>query len=119
MRQTTTAEVRHDEGKATSFIRHEAGTLRFRCLRHPSRLGLLPWTLKTKQWRSRVRQSEEYFLLSVNYLTPLNRFLNDIAGKSADRGVHLANAGLRRRGDPFCRTQRRFRNPRSSLGEEL
>ena len=37
MRQTTTAEVRHDEGKATSFRRREAGTHRFRCLR---RLGL-------------------------------------------------------------------------------
>jgi hypothetical protein len=40
MRQTTTAEVGHGEGKATSFMRHAAGTHRFRCLRHPSRLGL-------------------------------------------------------------------------------
>jgi hypothetical protein len=37
------AEVRHDEAKATSFMRDEAGTRRFRCLRHRSRLGLLPW----------------------------------------------------------------------------
>jgi Transposase DDE domain group 1 len=34
---------------------------------------------KTKQWRSRVPQSEENFLPSVNYLTPLSRFLNDVA----------------------------------------
>ena len=40
MRQTTTAEVRHNEGKAPSFMRYEAGTYRFRCPRHPSRLGL-------------------------------------------------------------------------------
>jgi hypothetical protein len=33
MRQTTTAGVRHDEGKATSFMRHEAGTYRFSCPR--------------------------------------------------------------------------------------
>ena len=36
----TTAGVRHHEGKATSFMHHEAGTYRFRCPRHPSRLGL-------------------------------------------------------------------------------
>jgi hypothetical protein len=35
--------------------------------------------LKTKQWRSPVPQSEENFFLSVNYLTLLNRFLNDAA----------------------------------------
>jgi hypothetical protein len=40
MRQTTTAEVGHGDGKAPSFMRHAAGTHRFRCLRHPSRLGL-------------------------------------------------------------------------------
>jgi hypothetical protein len=34
---------------------------------------------KTKQWRSPVPQSEGNFLLSVNYLTLLNRFLNDAA----------------------------------------
>jgi hypothetical protein len=39
MRQTTTAEVRHNEGKATSFMRHEAGTHLFRCPQHASRLG--------------------------------------------------------------------------------
>ena len=36
------------------------------------------------------------FFLSVNYLTPLNRFLNDAAMLLegwTDRGVDLANAG--------------------------
>ena len=34
---------------------------------------------KTRQWRSPVPQSEENVFLSVNYLTLLNRFLNDAA----------------------------------------
>jgi len=29
MRQTTTAGVRHDEGKASTFVRNEAATHRF------------------------------------------------------------------------------------------
>jgi len=33
--------ARHHEGKATSFMRDEAGTRRFRCPRNRSRLGLL------------------------------------------------------------------------------
>jgi hypothetical protein len=37
----TTAGVRHSEGKQQVFMRHEAGTYRFRCPRHPSRLNLL------------------------------------------------------------------------------
>jgi len=40
LRQTTTAGVRHDEGKAPRFMRHEAGTHRVHCPRHPSRLAL-------------------------------------------------------------------------------
>ena len=43
------AGMRHDEGKATSFMRHEAGTLRFRCLRHPSRLGHFAMDAQTRQ----------------------------------------------------------------------
>ena len=73
------AGARHDEGKAT-VMRDEAGTHRFRCPRHPSRLGLFAnGRPKTRQWRSPVPQSEKNFFLSVNYLTFLDRFLNDAA----------------------------------------
>jgi hypothetical protein len=78
MRQTTTAEVRHDEGKATSFMRHEAGTQRFRCLRHPSRLGLFAMEAQKPDNGARLsRNPRKNFFLSVNYLTLLDRFLND------------------------------------------
>ena len=42
-----------------------------------SQLGLLPWTPENTQWRSPVPQSEEKLFLNVNYLTLLDRFLND------------------------------------------
>ena len=59
MRQTT-ADVRHDEAKATSFMRTEAGPHRFRCPRHPSRLGIFAnGPPKPRQWRSPVPQSEQ------------------------------------------------------------
>ena len=35
--------------------------------------------LKTRRWRSPVPQSEKKLFLSVNYLTPVDRYLNDAA----------------------------------------
>jgi hypothetical protein len=80
MRQTTTAGVRHDEGKAPSFMRHEAGTHRFRCPQHPSRLGLFAMDAQKPDNGARLsRDPRKSFFLSVNYLTLLDRFLNDAA----------------------------------------
>jgi hypothetical protein len=80
MRQTTTAEVRHDEGKATSFMRHEAETHRFRCLRHPSRLGLFAMEAQNQTVALACPAIRgKNFFLSVNYLTLLDQFLNDAA----------------------------------------
>jgi hypothetical protein len=60
MRQTTTAGVRHDEGKVTSFYARRGGNPSIPCPRHPSRLGLFAMERpKTRQWRSPVPQSEE------------------------------------------------------------
>jgi hypothetical protein len=59
-------------------MRGEAGTHRFRCPQHPSRLGFFAMDAqKPRQWRRPVLQSEKNFLLSVNYLTLLNRFMID------------------------------------------
>jgi hypothetical protein len=79
MRQTTTAGVRHDEGNATSFMRDEAGTRRFRCPRHPSRLGLFAMDAQKPDSARLSRNPRKNFFLSVNYLTLLNRFLTDAA----------------------------------------
>jgi hypothetical protein len=69
--------VRHDEGKATSFMRDEAGTHRFRRPRHPSRLGLFAMNAQKPDNGARLsRNPRKDFFLSVNYLTLLNRFLN-------------------------------------------
>jgi hypothetical protein len=57
MRQATTAGVRHDESKAPSFMRQEAGTDRFRCPRHPSQLGL--FAMDAQKPGSPVLQSKE------------------------------------------------------------
>jgi hypothetical protein len=82
------------EGKATSFIRDEAGTHRFRCPQHPSRLGLFAMDAQKPDNGARLScNPRKNILLSVNYLTLLNRFLNDAAGGWADRDAHLANAG--------------------------
>jgi len=35
--------------------------------------------LKTRGWRSLVPQSEKKLFLSVNYITPVDRLLNDAA----------------------------------------
>jgi hypothetical protein len=35
--------------------------------------------LKTRGWRSPAPQSEKKLFLSVNYLTPVDRYLNDAA----------------------------------------
>jgi hypothetical protein len=78
MRETTTAEARHDEGKTISLMRDEAGTYRFRCPRHPSRLGLFAMDAQKPDNGARLsRNPGKNFFLSVNYLTLLNRFLND------------------------------------------
>ena len=80
MPQTTTAGARHDESKATSFMREEAGTHRFRCPRHPSRLGLFAMDAQKPDNGARLsRNPRKNFFLSVDYLTLLNRFLNDAA----------------------------------------
>jgi hypothetical protein len=80
MRQTTTAGVRRDEGKATSLVRDEAGTRRFRCPRYPSRLGLFAMDAQKPDNGARLsRNPRKNFFLSLNYLTLLNRFLNDAA----------------------------------------
>jgi hypothetical protein len=80
MRQTTTAGVRHDEGKAPSFMRHESGIDRFRCPRHPSRLGLFAMDAQKPDNGARPsRNPSKKFFLSVNYLTLLDQFLNDAA----------------------------------------
>jgi hypothetical protein len=80
MRQTTTAGVRHNEDKAPRFMRHEAGTHRFRCPRHPSRLGLFAMDAQKPDNGARLsRNPRKNFFLSVNYLTLLDRFLNDAA----------------------------------------
>src|SRR6516225_11323133 len=72
--------VRHDEGKATSFMRDEAGTHRFRRPRHPSRLELFGHGRpKTRHGVRLSRNPRKNFFLSVNYLTLLDRFLNDAA----------------------------------------
>ena len=59
----------------------------------PIAVRALPMDAKTRQWRSPVPQSEKNFFLNVNYLTLLDRFLNDAARGWANRGAHLANAG--------------------------
>jgi hypothetical protein len=80
MRRTTTAGVRHDEDKAPRFMRHEAGTHRFLCPRHPWRLGLFPMDAqKTDNGTRLSRNPWKNFFLSVNYLALLDRFLNDAA----------------------------------------
>jgi hypothetical protein len=80
MRQTTTAEVRHDEGKAPRFMPHEAETHRFRCPRHPSRLGLFAMDAQKPDNGARLsRNPRKNFFLSMNYLTLLDRFRNDAA----------------------------------------
>ena len=78
MRQTSTAGVRLDEGKAPSFMRHEAGTHRFRCPRHPSQLGHFAMgAQKPHNGASLSHNLRKNFLLSVNYLTLPTDFLND------------------------------------------
>jgi hypothetical protein len=78
MRQTTTAGVRHNERKASRFMRYEAGTHQFRCPRHPSRLGLFATDAQKPDNGARLsRNPRKNFFLSVNYLTLFDRFLND------------------------------------------
>jgi hypothetical protein len=80
MRQTTTAGVRHYDGKATSFMRREAGTRRSRCQRHPSRFGLFAMEAQKPDHGARLsRNPRKNFFLSVSYLTLSRRFLNDAA----------------------------------------
>jgi hypothetical protein len=55
--------------------------------------------LKTRGWRSPVPQSEKKLFLSVNYLTPVDRFLNDAAerrriGRPSDECRIKRSAGL-------------------------
>jgi len=72
--------ARHHEGKATSFMRDEAGTRRFRCPRNRSRLGLLAMDAQKPDNGARLsRNPRKNFFLRVNYLTLLNRFLDDAA----------------------------------------
>jgi hypothetical protein len=94
MRQTTTAGVRHDEGKTPRFMSHEAGIHRFRCPRHPSRLGLFAMDApKPDNGACLSRNPRKNFLLSVNYLTLLDRFRERRCLSMTDRGAYLANAG--------------------------
>ena len=68
------------KAKHHGFMRHEAGTHRFRCPRHPSRLGLFAMDAQKPDNGARLsRNPRKNFLLSVNYLTLLDRFLNDAA----------------------------------------
>jgi hypothetical protein len=61
-------------------MRHEARTYRFRCPRHPSRLGLFAMDAQKSANSARLsRGPRKNFFLSVNYLTLLNRFPNDAA----------------------------------------
>jgi hypothetical protein len=90
MRQTTTAGVRHDEGKARSLMRNEAGipgprdpSLRAFCYRRP----------KTRQWRSRVPQSEQKFPKCE--LPHTSRPISErCCLRMGGSGTHLANAGF-------------------------
>jgi len=93
MRQTTTAEVRHNEGSAMSSIAASRATHRFGCPRRPSRPELFAMVAhKTRRWRSPVPESEECradeLFPSVNYLTLPDRFLND-AGERGRMGLSI------------------------------
>jgi hypothetical protein len=80
MRQTTTAGVRHHEGKATSFKRDEAGTHRFRCPAAPIAVRAFRHGRAKPDNGARLSGNpRKNFFLSVNYLTLLHRFLNDAA----------------------------------------
>jgi hypothetical protein len=69
--------VRHDEGKATSFMRDEAGPLPA----EPIAVRAF-FAMDAQKPDNGARLScnpRKNVLLSVNYLTLLNRFLNDAA----------------------------------------
>jgi hypothetical protein len=86
MRQTTTTEVRLDRGKP-------AGNPMPRFAPAPVVGGACcDGQLKTSRWRSPVRNPRKNFFLSVNYLTPLDRFCA-MLGSAGGSTAHPTNAG--------------------------
>jgi hypothetical protein len=77
MRQTTTAGMRHDEGKTTSFMRNGAEPIDSAARGTHRGWGFLPCTDNGARLS---RNPRRIFFLGVSYLTLLDLFLNDALG---------------------------------------